>query len=249
MQDYGTDQTTVQRLMTTPAMKGVAKAIAFNALTDFFLIGLLLFIGLGLFAYHTSFPERLPAGIGGDRLLPYYIIHVLPDGVSGLLVTAIFAAAMSSMDSGISSLATVVVNDFVKPARKTVVSDASDLRLARKLTLTFGVFATAVAFYVASFEHLIQAYTTIISLFNGPILALFLLGMFTLRARFAGWVAGAAVAIPATLWLQYGVKAHWIYYFPFSFGIAMLTGYLVSLGLRGKPVDRRYTMRGRGDLV
>ncbi len=232
MQDYGTDQTTVQRLMTTSNARGAALAIGFNAVVDFCMIGLLLFIGLGLFAYYRQPQNLLPPALGGDALLPYYIVHALPDGVSGLLVTAIVAAAMSSMDSGISSLGTVVINDFVKPLRRAPAPDARDLALARYLTLAFGVFGTLVAFYVASLGHLLKAYTTIVSLFNGPILALFLLGVLTRRGHFGGWVIGAACAIPATLWLQYGVKAHWIYFFPFSFGVTISIAYLASLALR-----------------
>lgn len=224
MQDYGTDQTTVQRLMTTRDLRGTVRAIVFNAVTDFFLIGLLLFIGVGMFAYYRAFPALLPPGLPGDRVLPYYIIHALPDGVSGLLITAIFAAAMSSMDSGISSLSTVIVHDVLRPLRATPAPDEHDLRIARRLVLALGALATGVAFYISSFRHVIEAYTTIISLFSGPVLALFLLGLLSRRATFAGWVAGTAVAIPATLWIQYVVKVHWIYYFPFAFGVAFAVG-------------------------
>jgi len=235
MQEYGTDQTTVQRLLATPTRRGMSLAIGMNALVDFLVIGLLLFIGLGLFARAQLSPGLFPDGLRSDTLLPAYILHAMPDGVSGLMVTAIFAAAMSSMDSGISSLSTVVVSDFVRPLRRSVPPESSDLRLARGLTLLFGVLGTGAAFYVAGFEHLIKAYTSIISLFNGPILALFLLGILTRRARFAGWVVGAVLGIGATLWLQHGVKAHWAWYFPASFGVSFATGLLVSLVFRGAP--------------
>jgi len=246
MQDYGTDQTTVQRLMTTPTFRGTALAIGFNALTDFFMIGLLLFIGLGLFAFHGAFPERLPASVSGDTILPYYIIHALPDGISGLLITAIFAAAMSSMDSGISSLATVVVNDFVKPARRKAADDRQDLRLAKLLTLLLGLFATGTAFLIASIGPIIKAYTTIISLFNGPILALFLLGMLTRRAHFAGWAIGAGAAIAATLVLQHVVKAHWVYFFPCSFFTAFIVGWLASRLIARPPAAAALTIGSAG---
>ncbi|MDD3276387.1 MAG: sodium/solute symporter, partial [Kiritimatiellales bacterium] len=115
MQDYGTDQVTVQRLLSTKTKGGMAKAILFNAGTDFCIVSLLLFIGLGLFAYYQLNPGALPEAISGDKIFPYFIAHVLPTGLSGLLIAAIFAAAMSSMDSGINSMATVVVNDFIFP--------------------------------------------------------------------------------------------------------------------------------------
>ena len=245
MQDYGTDQTTVQRLMATPTLRGIAKAIVFNAFVDFLLIGVLLFIGIGMFAFYHHNPGLLPDTIKGEQILPYYVIHALPNGVSGLLITAIFAAAMSSMDSGISSLATVVVHDFVQPLRKRARSARHDLAMARILTLVFGLLATGVAFYISTFKHIIQAYTTIISVFSGPVLALFLLGMLTRRGRFAAWLAGAAISIPATLWLKYGTEVHWTYYFPFAFGISMLTGYVLSMLLPPRPAAAGLTLADR----
>lgn len=248
MQDYGTDQTTVQRLMATPTLRGMSLAIVFNAAVDFFIIGLLLFIGIGLFAYYHADPHLLPEGLGGDKLLPYYIIHTLPDGVSGLLITAILAAAMSSMDSGISSLSTVVVNDFVKPLRRSEASDRSDLLLARILTLAFGALATAVAFYVARAEHIIEAYMRFISLFSAPVLALFLLGMLTRRGRFPGWLVGTLIAIPTTWYVQTFTKVHWVYYFPLSFAVTLFVGYLVSAMMPPRSVPEGLTMWDRARL-
>lgn len=228
MQDYGTDQTTVQRMMAIPTMRGITKAIFFNAAVDFLIIASLLFIGLGLFAYHTAFPERLPDGLKGDQILAYYIIHALPDGVSGLMITALFAAAMSSMDSGISCVATVIINDFVKPLRGGRDNDAQDLKLARWLTFALGIFATGLAFYVSTFGQLIEAYSSIISLFNAPILALFLLGIFSRRTNLACWLASTAAGIGTNLWLQHKTDIHWIYYFPASLGITFFLAWLLS---------------------
>ena len=255
MQDYGTDQTTVQRLMATPTLKGIRKAIIVNAAVDFLFIGTLLFIGVGLFAYYSGGAAMPPEGLSNNHLLPYYIIHALPDGVSGLLVTAILAAAMSSMDSGVSSLSTVVINDFVRPMRGAGRPDSelSDLRLARVLTFAFGALGTLTAFYVSSFEHIIEAYTSIISLFNGPVLALFLLGMLTRRGTFAGWLAGSGLALLCTAYLQYVVKAHWTYYFPCSFGVAIAGGYLFSLVLPKRPAAATAGLtlwdRGKGRIA
>ena len=249
LQDYGTDQVTVQRLMATRSFRGMASAVLFNALTDFFIVGLLLFIGLGLLAFYRTHPGLAPETLSGDQMLPFYIIQSLPNGVSGLIVTAIFAAAMSSMDSGISSISTVIVNDFVKPLRKTPADEAKDLRLARGLTLALGIGATLIAYYVSTLGHIIRAFATFMSLFSAPILALFLLGIFTRRAHFAGWVVGAAVAIPATLFLQSGwVKAHWVYFFPFSFIVTFAIGYAACHWMKRPMAERKYTIWGRREL-
>ena len=219
MQDYGTDQVTVQRLMATGSLRKTVKAVAFNAGTDFFIIGLLLFIGLGLFAFFQGL--ELPESIGGDRVMPYYIIHYLPQGVSGLLITAVFAAAMSSMDSGINSIATVVLNDFAESTKNKV-------RAARLLTLALGILATALAFYVSTIGGIIKAFASFMSLFSAPVLALFLLGIFTKKGNFKGWLVGLAVSVAATLWLQKSVVAHWVYYFPFSFFTAFPAALVAS---------------------
>ncbi|MEA2068455.1 MAG: sodium/solute symporter [Verrucomicrobiota bacterium] len=211
MQDYGTDQVTVQRLMATGSLRNTVKSVAFNACTDFFTIGLLLFIGLGLFAFFQGL--ELPETITGDKVMPYYIIKYLPQGISGLLITAVLAAAMSSMDSGINSIATVILNDFTKSVQNKV-------RAARILTVALGVMATALAFYVSTIGGIIKAFASFMSLFSAPVLALFLLGILTRKGNFHGWLVGLVVSVPATLWLQKAVEAHWVYYFPFSFLIA-----------------------------
>ena len=239
MYDYGTDQTTVQRLMATPSLKGISRAIIFNAIVDFCIIAILLFIGIGLFAFYGGGGGTLPAGIDGDRILPYYIIQALPNGVSGLLITAVFAAMMSSMDSGVSSLSTVVVHDFVKPLRRRERSESDDLRLARLLVLLFGALATGVAFYVSRFESLVEAYTSMISLFNGPILALFLLGILTRRNLFPAWLVGTGVSIGASIWFQRVMQPNWTYFFPFSFAVAIVVTVAVGLVFCRHPGGQR----------
>jgi len=221
MQDYGTDQVTVQRLMATGSLRNTVKSVAFNACTDFFIIGLLLFIGLGLFAFFDG--VALPETITGDKVMPYYIIKYLPQGISGLLITAVFAAAMSSMDSGINSITTVVVMDF-----KFHISNITDVTLARAITVVLGILATALAFYVSTIGGIIKAFASFMSLFSAPVLALFLLGVLTRRGNFFGWLVGLAISVPATWWLQKGVEAHWVYYFPFSFLVAFVTALLAS---------------------
>ena len=148
--------------------------------------------------------------------------------MSGLLIAALFAAAMSSMDSGISCVSTVVIHDFLKPLRLAPRTEAGELRLARGLVLLLGVFATAVAFWAARFEQLIEAYTQIVSLFNAPVLGLFLLGLLPRRATFRGGLVGTALAIPATQWLS-TTPVHYAWRFPFSLAVTFAAGYAASL--------------------
>ncbi len=252
MHDYGTDQVTVQRLLAVRTFRGMAKATMFNAMAELFIVSLLLYVGLGLFAYFQTFPSELRAGITGDQVLPYYIMHALPQGVSGLLITGIFAAAMSSVDSGINSVATVLISDFVRPLCSRPRSEQHDVKLARFLTLLLGSLATVVAFYVSGVGQILKASSAFLGLFGGPILALFLLGMLTRRVNFRGWLVGLVIAVPTTFWLQRGTDLHFIYYFPVCFGLCAGIGCVASLLLgttRGGPLGRpELTVWGRPRL-
>ena len=248
MQDYGTDQVTVQRLLAVKTFKGMVKSVFFNSFIDFFIITLLTFIGLGLFVYFQQNPEALAPGIERNQILPFYIMAVLPQGVSGLVITGIFAAAMSSMDSGINSVTTVVVNDFIKPLREQQGDERSDVRLARMCTLVLGTFATLVSFVVAYIEDILQASQTFLGLFSGPVLALFLLGILTRRANFRGWLVGTVLGLSGTLWIQIFTEVHWIWYFLISFTVTTSAGFLFSLLLEESKADRRLTLWGRSQL-
>ena len=203
MQDYGVDQVTVQRLVATKSLREMRRATVINALFTVVITGILGFIGLGLFAYNHYLPGLIPESLGRDEIFPYYVVHALPAGASGLVITGVFAAAMSSVDSGINSLSTVVVNDFVRPLRGSrAVDDAHDVWLARILTVVFGAFATGVAFFASTIGDIIKTSQGFIGLFSGPVLALFLLGILTRWATFSGWLIGTAVALPATMAIQ-----------------------------------------------
>ena len=226
----------------------MVKSVFFNSFIDFFVLILLTFIGLGLFVYFQQHPEALAPGIERNQILPFYIMAVLPQGVSGLIITGIFAAAMSSMDSGINSVTTVVVNDFIKPLRKRKGDDRSDVRLARICTLVLGTFATLVSFVVAYIEDILQASQTFLGLFSGPVLALFLLGILTRRANFRGWLIATLLALSGTLGVQIFTEVHWVWYFLISFTVATSGGFLFSLVLKGPKADRTLTLWGRSQL-
>ncbi len=227
MQEYGVDQVSVQRLLAVRTRRGLVGAILFNAATDVAIIGTLSFIGVGLFAWAAAHPGVIPDGLKGDQVLPWFIVHRFPDGISGLLITAIFAAAMSSVDSGINSVSSVIVNDFVRPYRRDW-SEAFGLRLARWLTVALGIFATGMAFWATRIGGIVKAFLTIMGLFSAPVLALFLLGMLNRRARFGAWGGGAALAFGLTLAAREYELMDEIFFFPFSFCTTYAVGWLLS---------------------
>lgn len=237
MQEYGTDQVSVQRLIATGSFRKTVKSVCFNACTDFLVIGLLLFIGLGLFAYFRG--TQLPDGIAGEKVMPYYIIHYLPQGISGLMITAVFAAAMSSMDSGINSIATVLIKDFRLSANRFQLSAVT---LARILTVVMGVAATSLAFYVSRLDSILQGFLSFMGMFSAPVLALFLLGTLTRRGNFRGWLVGAVTSILMSVWLQRFTGVHAIYYFPFSFALSFGLAWIASRFFNNDPAPPELTI-------
>lgn len=234
LHDYGVDQVTVQRLLTVKSYAAMARATVLNAVITCAAMCLLAYIGLGLFAYYAAHPGDLPADLGDDRIFPYYMITALPSAAASFIVSGFFAAAMSSVDSGLNSVTTVLVNDFIRPTRFRPATERGELRLARLLTLALGAFATGLAFFAASLGPVLKASQAFLGLFSGPVLALFLLGMLTRRGSFAGWCAGLAVALPLTIWVQRGTEIHFIYYFPLSFLVCFGVGYAASFVMPGR---------------
>ncbi|AQQ72340.1 Na(+)/glucose symporter [Limihaloglobus sulfuriphilus] len=214
MQDYGVDQVTVQRLISVGSIRGIKKAVYFNAFTDIIINAVLLFIGLGLFAFFKT--TALPEDVQGSAILPHYIVNYLPAGISGLIVTAIFAAAMSSLDSGINSVSTVIVNDFIVPLKKGV-SEHQKVAIGRLLTFVLGIIAIISAFYAGRIGDIVKVTSSFLGMFSAPVLVLFLAGILSRKCTFLHWVPGLAVSLCVSFYLQQFTQVHWIYYFPAGF--------------------------------
>ncbi len=233
LHDYGVDQVTVQRLLAIRTPGGVTRAIVFNAVTDILMVAVLLFVGLGLAAFHAAGGGPPAPGLPADAWLPHFAIRELPPVVGGLIVAAVFAAAMSSLDSGINSIATVVVEDFVRPVRGALLTDSAALGLARILTVGLGAAATLAAFSVSRIGGMVKAFFAFTGFFSAPVLALFALGMLTRRCRFEDWLPAATVALGLTVGVHRAGLCHEIYLFPASFLVTFGLG--LALGL-ARPI-------------
>ena len=159
----------------------------------------------------------------------------LPAGVSGLMVTAIFAAAMSSVDSGINSISTVIVNDLVKPMRRSPGTDRGALVLARCLTVLLGAVATLAALGAASIGNIVKMWMNVMGFFAAPILSLFVLGLLTRRASFRGWLLGLVCGMGLTVFLKlyFGEQLMPIWLIPSSFMVCSIIGYGASVLIPG----------------
>src|SRR5690606_30083233 len=113
----GGDQTSVQRFMSTEDLRAARLALAMQLSIGAVVAITLGFVGFALLGYYQANPDQLPAGQSlkatADNLFPHFITYNLPPGISGLVVAAMFAAAMSSIDSGVNSITAVVMTDVL----------------------------------------------------------------------------------------------------------------------------------------
>ena len=236
----GTNQQLVQRYVSCPDVQSGRKAIFLGWFSGFVGVAATLLLGVLLFAFYQVSANTLPADIKGDGILSHFIVNQVPPGAAGLLVAAIFAAAMSSIDSALHALATCITVDFYQRYSKPEKTEKQLLRVAQILIVFWGVIGILSAFYVASTgESLLPFLVQYTAMFLGPLLGLFLMGVLIPRVNANGAFYGtiAAVAI-----LALGKEMGWlsfpgIWQSAISAPMAVIFGSLFSL-LGGIPAKR-----------
>ena len=193
---YSADQSVIQRYLTTPNQRQAAKAIWVNGILAVLAGVLFLSVGTALFVFYEAHPARLTALEATDQIFPVFIAREMPVGLSGLVIAGVFAAAMSSLDSSIHSLSTVVTTDFIRRLRPHLARETY-LAMARGLVIVFGVSGTAAAMLMAAakVEYLWDLFLGIMGLLGGTLAGLFALGVFTRRVHtFHAWLGAATSA-------------------------------------------------------
>jgi solute:Na+ symporter, SSS family len=243
---YGVDQVIVQRCFATRDFKTMKQSVWIHGLIVIPLIAALALIGLCIFAYYTIFPERLAEGLNSDQWFSHFIVHQLPIGISGLVVAGLFAATMSSVDSGINSLTAATMIDFYRrfwrkeqyaASREAVnlsnaVSLATtrwELMLSRVLTLFWGGVATLIAIFVNRLGTIMEIIQILNGLTAGVLLGVFLLGVLTHRANGWGALISVFLGLGTVAYVAFGGKVHFFWYSPIGCLVTFVTGYLLSL--------------------
>jgi len=201
IQKYGTDQTIVQRYLTARSDRQAVKAALMGVFLSVPVWTLFMFIGTALFSYYALTDAPLPPDTRPDAVFPYFIMTELPVGITGLIVAALMAAAISSLDSDMNCLAAIGVEDYYMRFRPNA-SDAQRLRMGRILVAVSGLAAVFVAtLYVkAGNKGVLGIVFTLYAIFSGGIAGLFLLGIFSRRANKPGLYVGIAACVLFTGW-------------------------------------------------
>ena len=252
MSTHGTDQYLVQRYLCTDKPRRAAAAllssgaVVFAQFVGFLLIGVLLFAFYGPHTdpgYATLGPgvATLPIGgtfqvVGGDRVFPDFITKFMPSGLSGLVVAAIFAAALSS---SLNSIAATAVNDLYKPFRPRR-DDKHYLRVSHWLTLLWGILQIGVALIaMRQNRSALDQALSIASLINGPVLGVFLVGTFLRRVSEPPALIGMLASIVVMLYVRFWTPIAWTWYVLIGSMITFLVAWLVSFAFTAAPANRR----------
>lgn len=194
---HGTDQLTVQRLLSARSQADAAKALIVSGFVVMLQFALFLMIGVGLAAYFQHFPPEMEIA-RPDGAFATFIVTAMPAGLCGLMLAAVFAAAMSTLSSSLNSSAASAMNDLILPRLGGEWSARSTLSITRGLTVLFGVAQICVAILGRDATDSVVSDVVAIAAFTfGILLGVFALGVMTTRvsqpAALAGLLGGVFV--------------------------------------------------------
>lgn len=228
---YTSDQTVVQRYMTTADETKAASSIWLNALMAMPATLLFFLIGTALFVFYHHHPEALDPAQATDAIFPAFILENLPAGVAGIVIAGIFAAAQSTVSSSLNSVSAVLTTDFWKRLGWPGIGADGGLRLARILTAVIGIFATCAALVLAEMglKSLWDAWSSLIGLAASGLAGLFALGIFSTRANSAGAIIGAIASAFALFFVQRFTDIHFFLYAAIGILTCVSVGWIASL--------------------
>ncbi|PYV83444.1 MAG: sodium:solute symporter [Acidobacteria bacterium] len=222
---HGTDQLIVQRLLAARGLRQSKAALLSSGAAILFQFGLFLVVGVMLFAYYM-----LPSAHFGraDRIYPTFIVSRMPHGISGLLIAAILAAAMSNLSAALNSLSSSTIMDFFVRMRAQT-DERKRIQLSRFSTVVWGIVLFVLAMLcLHRVSRVVEVGLQIASVAYGALLGAFLLGILTRRANQPGAIAGmlCGFATELYLWLRTPVPFTW--WVMIGTVVTFTVGYLIS---------------------
>ncbi|MFH5802616.1 sodium:solute symporter [Alienimonas sp. DA493] len=236
LQNFGVDQSYVQRYIAADSDAAAKKSLWLGGLLYVPMSALFFFIGTTLFAFYQSRPETLtevravvaeqrnavlPPGSEpvvaaeltatdvGDRVFPYFIVTQMPAGLRGLLVAAVFAAAMSTVSTSLNSSATLILEDYYKRFFNPAADDQAAVRALRTATVVWGALGTGMALLLIRLtDSALDVWWMLASVFSGGIVGLFLLGMAS-RTNSAGAAVAVLCGLPVVAWMALSPTPLW----------------------------------------
>jgi SSS family solute:Na+ symporter len=230
LNNFGIDQSFIQRYHTARNEKDAGRSVWLSAKLYIPVSMLFFFIGTGLWVYYNTYPEDLlpvkerlvyertgkiprdPEIIHsshfsdeemGDRVLPEFIVSKLPVGITGLLIAALFAAAMSSIDTSLNSSATITWSDIFKRYMVKNASEKQSIRVLHISTIIWGIAGTGVGLLLMGVKSILDAWWQLSGIFAGGMLGLFLLGFISGKTKAPAAFIAVVIGIIIIAWMTF----------------------------------------------
>lgn len=229
---YAVSQDMIQRYVCASTLARGPAVVLLSAVINVVLGLLFLLVGTALFAFYnqpglSGLPTAGAELASEDQILPYFIATELSGvGLLGLILAGLFAAAMSTIDSGINGVTSVIIYDWLK-------GKALSIRISRTITAVLGMAVIAAALYVPVLgDTIIVIITAIASISLGMLLAIFLLGMLVRRANMGGMLVGLATGFSCLgyVWFFTNIPKWWFGAFTIvlTFAVGLMASFLFS---------------------
>ncbi len=236
---HGTDQLMVQRLLSAKNKRESQKALLSSGIAILFQFTLFLLVGVALFVFYRQSPPAVPFG-RSDRIFPTFIVTHMPVGISGLLIAAILAAAMSNLSAALNSLSSSSIVDFYL-RRHPETSEARRLAVSRSATLAWGVVLFLLALLSRRGGRVLEVGLSIASVAYGAMLGIFLLGLLTRRANERGAMLGMVCGFAVEVWVWQFTHVPWTWYVVIGTAVTFAIGYIASIVLATRTDDNHAT--------
>jgi|SRR5437868_2006863 SSS family transporter len=227
---HGTDQLIVQRLLAARNQKQSVTALLSSGVAILFQFALFLMVGVMLFAFY-----RVPSQTFGkaDYIYPTFIVREMAHGISGLLIAAILAAAMSNLSAALNSLSSSSIIDFYLRS-KPQTDERRRVQLSRLATLGWAIVLFSLAVLsLHKVSRVVEVGLSIASVAYGALLGVFLLGVLTRRANQTGAMVGMAFGFAVELYIWLGTRVPWTWYVLIGTVVTFGIGYLGSFAFEG----------------
>lgn len=240
---YTSDQTVIQRYLTTKDEGEARRSILMNGIMSVFVSIAFFAIGAGLYTFFKTHPAAMDITMAkNDIIFPFFMMSQLPAGLAGLLIAAIFAATMSTISSNINSVATAFSVDFYKRFRPSA-TDHSVLVCARYTCIISGVIGMCIALLMATWNilSLLDFFQEILGLLSSGLGGLFLMGIFFPRIGGRSALIGFVCGVGAVFLTKYYTDASFLLYGAIGMVVSVVVGYLLSFVMNEQKAGKGLT--------
>lgn len=228
---YTSDQTVIQRYLTTPDEKSAGRGILVNGLMSVFVSVAFYMIGTGLYTFYKTHPAELDVTMAqSDAIFPFFMMSQMPAGVAGALIAAIFAATMSTISSNINSVATAFSIDFWKRFRRT--TDSQLVVVARWASMVSGMVGLLLALFMATWDiqSFLDFFNEALGLLTSGLGGLFFIAVFMKRVKGYAALAGFVVGEAVVFWMSECTDANFFLFGATGMVVSIVVAWLLSIG-------------------